>query len=1606
MVERPELGTGRVGGTEWGKSSFFGQEVFVRTTDPFGNVTKDINDKFPGSVERSPEVNIVSGGLKVAGIGVAGGATAVPDGVKFEVDVGAVLGFKANVVVNGLNPFGWDWGGDITVSLETGVGAGLAGAGVGAEVGVSVSLITCEAESGWSIDTGFVGRGNGSSWDLCEKDDGELGLWLDKVVEDNIRRRAVDKAINGLEMDPEEKQALQRILKDVENQTGGPRGTGYDLNDPRGPWQIPAATGDRTGKAGGPIEQIIKTGTNIASSAVEIAVNVFERAQDAAVAAYQREYNRDRQDGGGGRPSGDSAADRASQSQSQSRSHNQEYNRDRQESAADRASHSQSQSQSQSRSHNQEYDRDRQGGKPPERVDKQGRKESDPKFSGPQPVLLDLDGNGVKITEYQNSTQFMTGKDGFQHRSSWAGAGDGVLFYDPDGRNAITEQRQYVFTEWNPTAAGDLEALRSIWDTNGDGKLSAADAEFAKFKVMVTNADGSTTVMTLAALGITEINLTANTVNIQLPDGSVITGQTTFTRANGTVGTVANTTLTADAAGYRVVESVFVNVANERVLTQTGYGADGGVAFRVISVTNPAGTASLRFYDNNGDGVTDRVQRIDRVVNDDGSKVETVVNRLGADWTVGILTSRTVTTTSADGKVITIQRDSVGGGWFDQREVWTTNADGSRTEVLQELAQNGAVIHGRSETVSANGLQRSEGTDRDGNGVAETVESHQIVIAANLSRTEVTEIRNGDGSLRAGETEAVSADGKVRTVALDLDGNGTVDRTDQMAITGAAGTATTSVATVRNGDGSTRSVTKVVQSADALTKTASADVDGDGDIDLVTVDQTVIAADGARVRTVTATNTDGSVRSLMRETLGADRATAETWVDQNQDGVFQATDLVRQVRVGVGQARTETTWARNPDGSVRATSVAVTSADGLTTNSTVDADGDGDTDTAVSDITTVAAGVATRTVQMVNQDGGLRSREVTVTSADGLTVTRTVDIDGTGTIDVQTVDARVLGGDGSVTRTVSEYAGNGTVLTGRSVRVESADRRTVTVTTDANGDGATDRVVTSVEAADGSKTVTDTSFLPVGAIAARTVTTTSANGLVSSTTVDANGDLVSETVATNTTVLNMNGSRVQAMDVNNGDGTNRTLSVTTISDDGLVVTAQSDLNGDNLFDRTSNATTVLNANGSATETSQLRAQNTALLSQVQVTVSDDGLVTTTRSDADGDGDFDLVTTATLTLLNDGGRRVVNVAAASDGSDTYVWAKGDGNDTINDWGQSLLETDTLELTDVTSTEVTLTAAGTDLRVTIVPTGEVILIDERYQNVGFGYGVERIRFSDGVTWNLNDILRQAGINGDAAANTLTGTAYQDNLYGLDGNDVLNGGDGNDMLVGGAGNDALNGGIGSDTYVWTKGDGNDTIGDTGALATDVDVLYLTNATAGDVDLYRQSGSNNLRVAVATGPGTSSEILVTDHFLNPASGVGIVVSNAAADRIELDATANAISVGRRLGLLKRQHFRLQQLQLDRHQQTIFCPARAQPDEAFARDEHLARHHRLQAVEIGHPRSPSRRISRPAVGTRSGSTSPRRAVASNAESRACSAVRMVSRGVGMIPLSSSRRGA
>ena len=217
------------------------------------------------------------------------------------------------------------------------------------------------------------------------------------------------------------------------------------------------------------------------------------------------------------------------------------------------------------------------------------------------PILLDLDGDGIEITELSRSNVFMdSAGDGLLHRTAWAGAGDGVLFFDANGDNRIGEKREYVFTEWDPTAASDLAALRAAFDRNGDGRLTAADINFFKFKVLVTNADGSQTARTLTELGIREIGLLGDATHIALPDGSVITGQASFTRTNGTTGTVADVILVADAEGRRVVQTITTDAAGTRTVVSQAYDADGSVSSaavvnRTVTDTARPGTFSSKF---------------------------------------------------------------------------------------------------------------------------------------------------------------------------------------------------------------------------------------------------------------------------------------------------------------------------------------------------------------------------------------------------------------------------------------------------------------------------------------------------------------------------------------------------------------------------------------------------------------------------------------------------------------------------------------------------------------------------------------------------------------------------------------------------------------------------------------------------------------------------------------------------------------------------------------------------------------------------------------------------------------------------------------------------
>src|SRR5262249_35697936 len=134
---------------------------------------------------------------------------------------------------------------------------------------------------------------------------------------------------------------------------------------------------------------------------------------------------------------------------------------------------------------------------------------------------------------------------------------------------------------------------------------------------------------------------------------------------------------------------------------------------------------------------------------------------------------------------------------------------------------------------------------------------------------------------------------------------------------------------------------------------------------------------------------------------------------------------------------------------------------------------------------------------------------------------------------------------------------------------------------------------------------------------------------------DSNGDGVYDLTTTDVTVLNANGSRTETVTDQNADGSLRDKMVTTTNATGLSQTIQVDSNGDGTFDRTVTDVTVLNADGSRTETVTTVSANGAIISKTVTTMNAYGVPTNTQVDVNGDGVFDRVRTDVAILNADG-----------------------------------------------------------------------------------------------------------------------------------------------------------------------------------------------------------------------------------------------------------------------------------------------------------------------------------------------------------------------------------
>src|SRR5262249_36021567 len=193
------------------------------------------------------------------------------------------------------------------------------------------------------------------------------------------------------------------------------------------------------------------------------------------------------------------------------------------------------------------------------------------------------------------------------------------------------------------------------------------------------------------------------------------------------------------------------------------------------------------------------------------------------------------------------------------------------------------------------------------------------------------------------------------------------------------------------------------------------------------------------------------------------------------------------------------------------------------------------------------------------------------TSANGLSTTRRWDATGSGTFNLTETDLITLSPNGGRSETVAYSGARSDVTT----TITSADLNTVTLQVDLNGDGVVEQSSVTTKNADGSHTITLSDFAN-GSLKDQSVTIVSANGLSTTIERDPTGSGTFSQERTDVTVLNPDGSRTET--VRDFNPANPSVStdqmIVTTSANGLSTTTQWDLTGSGTFTSRTDVTTL------------------------------------------------------------------------------------------------------------------------------------------------------------------------------------------------------------------------------------------------------------------------------------------------------------------------------------------------------------------------------------------------------------------------------------------------
>jgi len=186
------------------------------------------------------------------------------------------------------------------------------------------------------------------------------------------------------------------------------------------------------------------------------------------------------------------------------------------------------------------------------------------KYHYVDPLILDLDGNGIDTVGLENGIQFELNTSDLKVKTGWASANDGLLVWDRNNDGKINDASElfgnHVLMNDGSISQHGFAALKDL-DSNNDNIIDNKDDAFQNLSVWKDiNQDGvnqENELFSLSELGIKSLNVNYLDVEERLENGNIISQIGSYEKIDGTSHAMGDVNFAIDITSTNRQDSKF-----------------------------------------------------------------------------------------------------------------------------------------------------------------------------------------------------------------------------------------------------------------------------------------------------------------------------------------------------------------------------------------------------------------------------------------------------------------------------------------------------------------------------------------------------------------------------------------------------------------------------------------------------------------------------------------------------------------------------------------------------------------------------------------------------------------------------------------------------------------------------------------------------------------------------------------------------------------------------------------------------------------------------------------------------------------------------------------